>query len=783
MKKFIYLTLICFFLAPCKSYSLDTDNATTIINYKEINKQLDDIKNGLLKKDVKTKDTTDYLKKLNEIENQISDIKKQDETDLEFLLKKIEALGELPKDGVKEDYTISLKRKDFSKDELKIKTKMTENDLILAKIEELEKLISTTRNKILLNNILDKQIEIVSPKNFITNSSNFLKFLKDISKSIVNFCKDLKDNKTTKDNLLAISSIVFLSLLISTLLSIFIKRYFGYKETDKIPDYGKKFFAGIATLIAYGVIPSSIIWGFTLWIKRLNIKDGLFLIAVNQFLIYLFYIIIAKAIAKVIFVPENEKWRLINFSNPKAKSLNLTTSISIFLIAIILFFEKVSIKAEYSMNLILYIKLVSCIIKVICIILITNRLFKNEEEIKNNDNNSENDDDYGDLTIFDKIKLTIYFLAFVVIIILFLGFINLSNFILNHSIITVLVVSFAYIFSNTIQVLFRKILLLSFWVKILKIKRKSLAKLNIWFGILINPIIALFTIFVILGLWGVSTDLLIQNIKKFMTSFTIGGIKISITSILLGILVYIISMFIFKFIKVNILSNTFEKMDIDESARDSLASGFSFFGFIVSVFFAIAVMGGSVSNLAIIAGALSFGVGLGLQNIVSNFVSGVIILFERPIKIGDIVNINGQEGTVRQINIRSTEIETGLKSTVIIPNANIMSNIVINMTHNNKQARIDLKFLLDLNNNPKEIIDILLETAVNNKRILQKPQPSVAFNDFLNNGLDFTLNCYIADISNKQGIINELRIEIFNKFNKNNIKVSVPQQIVYINKQ
>ncbi len=815
MKKFFYIKVIMILAISFCSFNLMASTANnsqvitptktdTEISYKDINKQLANIEKDLLNTKAPINSiTSDYIKALNDMQDKTNIAKQQAETNLGFIQKRIEALGEAPKDDrVKEAYSISSKRKEFSKEETDVKSKIAEADLILTKIDELEKLILKIRNRALLNNILDRQQNFINPKIFLHNTKQFFKFTFDILKSPTTWFSSLtvSQKQTVRENSVYVLVSAFVSLIFATFLSIFIKRHFGYKKTDKDPDYSNKFFAGISVLIAHGIIPAVIIGAFLFWVRRSTIiNNGLFGTALNMLLFYLLYIFIAKAIVKVVFVPKDGKWRLIVVDDAKAKSLNFAFSFSIIAIAVISFLELIAIKIEYPPEIILYAKMISCLIKTFCIILITNRMFhKNDTQQDSNKTedvldtanekidsivgttNNEDEEDYGELTLADKIKMAIYVFTIAVFTIALFGFINLSDYILNRSIATILIIGFAYIVSNTIEVLFHRLLLLKFWIKTLKFKRRDLAKIDIWFGVILNPIIVLLTIFILLGLWGASTDLMVQKIKKILTGFYVGGVKISIKSILLGIFVYFASMSIFKFIKLKFLSNTLEKMDIDYSARNSLSSGFSFFGFLASVFFAIAVMGGSISNLAIIAGALSFGIGLGLQNIINNFVSGVIILFERPIKIGDVVNINGQEGVVKQISIRATELETGVKSSVIIPNANIISGVLVNLTHNNKQTRIDLRFLVDINNDPKEVMKILLDVAQNNKKIITRPAPTVSFNDFSNNGLDFTLNCYIADISNKQNAINDLRIDVFNKFNERGIQTALPQRIIYV---
>ena len=124
-----------------------------------------------------------------------------------------------------------------------------------------------------------------------------------------------------------------------------------------------------------------------------------------------------------------------------------------------------------------------------------------------------------------------------------------------------------------------------------------------------------------------------------------------------------------------------------------------------------------------IASALSVGIGFGLQNIINNFVSGIIILFERPIKVGDWVIISGEEGQVKQINIRSTEIETFKKSSIIIPNATLLSSSVTNLTHTNNWSRQSITIGVAYGSDIKKVTEILLDIAAKNKYVLKNPAP------------------------------------------------------------
>ena len=286
----------------------------------------------------------------------------------------------------------------------------------------------------------------------------------------------------------------------------------------------------------------------------------------------------------------------------------------------------------------------------------------------------------------------------------------------------------------------------------------------------------------LLAVWGVSVDLLLARVKSFLIGFNIGGVHISITSILLGIISFFVLLSLFKMLKNSFISGNLSKIEMNDGVRNSIVSSISFLGFIISGILAIAVMGGSLSSIAIIAGALSFGVGLGLQNMVSNLAAGMTILWERPLKIGDWVVINGQEGIVKQINMRSTELETWDKSTIIIPNSDILSKSLTNYTYAGKTGRVVVKVSVGYNSNIDQVTRTLLEIAFSNPEVMASPAPSVSFNNLGSSSLEFQLNCFTANVFNRSGIANDLREKIVNRFRELRLDMPSSQQTVYMEK-
>ncbi len=199
---------------------------------------------------------------------------------------------------------------------------------------------------------------------------------------------------------------------------------------------------------------------------------------------------------------------------------------------------------------------------------------------------------------------------------------------------------------------------------------------------------------------------------------------------------------------------------IDPGVRNSMVTGLTYAGYLLAIVAGVGVVGLDLSNLAIIAGALSVGIGFGLQNIVNNFVSGLILLIERPVKVGDWVVVGTREGYVRRINVRSTEIETFPRASVIIPNSELISQSVMNWTHRNRLGRIDIQIRLPYSVDLEKAREVLLNCLTGHPDILGMPTPVVIFREFEAGTLLFALRGHISDVEKRHIIESDLRFAI-----------------------
>lgn len=240
-------------------------------------------------------------------------------------------------------------------------------------------------------------------------------------------------------------------------------------------------------------------------------------------------------------------------------------------------------------------------------------------------------------------------------------------------------------------------------------------------------------------------------------------------------------LYVFRFLRGLILKWLEKHPKENKGVYYSMIKLLSYVGWIVGLWGALSLMGVNLQNLAIIFGALSVGIGFGLQTIVNNFVSGLLILFERPISVGDWIRVDGQEGIVKNIRIRATELETFDKCSVLIPNATILSGNVVNVTRQ-KEGRIVVNIGVSYNSDMKKVYKLLMECAQKTPGISSKVEPMVLLTDFADSSVNFEVRVIIQNAT--QGLMarSTLMFAIWDSFEKNHIEIPFPQRVVHLEK-
>lgn len=283
----------------------------------------------------------------------------------------------------------------------------------------------------------------------------------------------------------------------------------------------------------------------------------------------------------------------------------------------------------------------------------------------------------------------------------------------------------------------------------------------------------------LLAPWGVSTTDVTSLLRQAVFGFQIGSFTFALSDIVIALTIFIVGLTITRALQRWLENSYLPHTRLDVGLKTSIRTTFGYIGVIVAGMVAFSFLGLDLQNIAIVAGALSVGIGFGLQSIVNNFVSGLILLAERPIKVGDWIVVGAEQGYVRRINVRATEIETFDRQTVIVPNSDLISGVVKNWMHHDTSGRIILSVSVSYNSDPDQVRDILLEIAHDNAQILAYPAPTIYFMEFGASSLDFELRGYLANIDASLTVKSEMRFELIRRFREAGIEIPFPQQDVH----
>jgi potassium efflux system protein len=281
-------------------------------------------------------------------------------------------------------------------------------------------------------------------------------------------------------------------------------------------------------------------------------------------------------------------------------------------------------------------------------------------------------------------------------------------------------------------------------------------------------------------LWGFDWHDISSWFRQLLFGFEVGGVKISVTSVVAALVIFFFAYLAAKFFQAWLDRDVLERAGVEPGVRDSVRTGVGYIGIAMAALLAISYAGLDFSSLAIVAGALSVGVGFGLQSVVNNFVSGLILLAERPIKLGDWIIVGGHEGIVRRISVRSTEIETFDRANVIVPNSMLISDMVKNWTLHNSTGRVPVPVSVHLRSDPEQVRDILLEVARQHPQVLANPESVVLFEAFGASSLDFILFVYLINVNRSFAVRTDLRIAILKAFRKHGVEIPYPQSDVHL---
>lgn len=298
----------------------------------------------------------------------------------------------------------------------------------------------------------------------------------------------------------------------------------------------------------------------------------------------------------------------------------------------------------------------------------------------------------------------------------------------------------------------------------------GLLHVTLWLGLLL----------LLLRVWGLSKESFDILRQLAWTGFPVGDIKIVPAQLLVGALLLVLVTAIIRWFTNRLENHWLARTPMEAHVREAISTITGYVLFLIAALALASYAGLDLSKLALIAGALSVGIGFGLQTIVNNFVSGLILLFEQPIRRGNFISVGNTEGFVRRIRIRGTELETLDRITVIVPNSSMLAGEVQNWNLRDRFGRIICKVGVAYGSDVRLVERLLIEVAAKHREVINDaaagvPRPQALFMAFGDSTLDFELRCFIHDVTRRYQVVSDLNFAIDAAFRAHDVTIAFPQ--------
>lgn len=760
-----------------------TEPDTSLVLVDQWTRTLDLVEQQLERADTTAESARRFLDVTARVRKEALEVRSRAEENITGVERRLNVLGPAPEvPGLSEAEEVAGQRQELN-DELKgLKARLAQANLAIVRTDELDRLVGALSQAKRFEALFRIYPFPWAPETWTRGVPEFVVVLQKIARSPVIWWETVADPERRASIPFRVAILLVIALAIGWVLRLWIVRRYGRDPELQEPSYSRRLVAAIASAVGRGIVPALIFGGlfYLFWANRAH-EGGLFWSLVTLFFVVGVFFSLAWALPYAVLSPDLPQWRLLPVSPDNARVLGRRFTLIAALFAIEIFMteahHQIGVTDTYFSLATFFLNMLPALVMID--MSRPSRWLSAEPEPVTGEEEGDDAEPAERSGFWRIIQRLVMLLAAASILASFLGYADLGDFLLSGLLLSAISLGGLFIFRGLARETVAAMLRSRVIRDELQIRHVARRRIKFWLRVLLDAAFAIGAALIVASIWFSPFGEIWTDARSLLSGVTVGGVTISVTDILAGVAVFALVLILTRVSQRFLRNRILPETGFDSGVQNSLTAGLGYVGIILAAMIGISTLGIDLSNIALIAGALSVGIGFGLQTIVSNFVSGIILLIERPIKVGDWIVIGPNEGTVKKITVRSTEVQTFQRASVIIPNSDLISNAVVNWTHKDLYGRIEVPVGVAYGSDIEKVKDVLLGCAARHERVLTSPEPFVLFMNFGNSSLDFELRCFTNDVMYRLIISSDLRYEIDRRFREEGIEIPFPQTVVH----
>jgi potassium efflux system protein len=719
------------------------------------------------------------------------------QTQAEATRKLFEALGPAPKEGEPaESQDVAGQRESLKARLAVFESRMKQADLVAAQASDIMGTFMAASRERLASRLLTRGPYPVLPGVWAKAIPEFVTTMAGLVAAPLEWLASGAFAERGVYSLAVLSTGLFLAALIGWPLRKWLLRRFGRDPTLAQPTYMRRVLAAAVEGVGHGLLPSLAVAAVYATFLSLEMLSAHLLPIASGVCLGLVFFILASSLSRAALAPDMPDWQLAPFHPENARVINRTITALAGVAAFIIFVhesvnhEQMSVEFRTVFNFVTNSTIAAGVL-----FLLRRRLWEwtgpgavsgvEAEAATATEETISEELQKVRRRVLPVLRWVMMLVAITIPAAGLLGYYRLSAYLTSKLVWTAALIGALWLLHELLREVIELLLTrderLSPRVRhALTLTDRGSRVLQFWLLFGVNIVMVLIAVPLALPIWGVSWHGLSGWLKSSEIGLYIERLTFSISDIATAFLVFAGILLVTRWIQRSLEERIFPQTRLDAGVRHSLKAAVGYVGLVVAAVMAISALGLNLTNLAVVLGALSVGIGFGLQAIASNFVSGLILLIERPVKVGDWIRVGDKEGFVKRISVRSTEIETFQRANVIIPNSEILSTSIVNLTHRDHFGRIDVPVGVAYGSDVEKVKEVLTRCGAAHPAAVKSPPPQALLLKFGDSSLDFELRVHVDRIERYWTIVSDLHYAIERAFREAGIELPFPQTDIHL---